>query len=147
MSAYTSHAGPAELPELEYHLLRALCAAAGPRSIEELADTIGRTPDGIRATVHQLTGNGYAQEYFAWILSRTGKAALADQTLRRPLTEPQRAVLRALDAADGARTVEELALMIVHGGDVAETIRSLSTTFYVRQAPAFELTGRAHRAL
>ncbi|WP_280334958.1 hypothetical protein [Nocardia wallacei] len=147
MSAYTSHAGPPELPELEYQLLRALCAAAGPRSIEELADTIGRAPGGIRATVHRLTGDGYAQEHSAWILSRTGRAALTDRAVRRPLTEPQQAVLRALDATDGARTAEELASMLSHVSDVSETIRSLSTAIYVRPVPAFAPTGRAHRAL
>ncbi|MFJ1460958.1 hypothetical protein [Nocardia sp. N2S4-5] len=147
MSVYTSQAGIPELPELEYRLLRALCAAAGPRSIEELAETIGRSAGGIRAVVHRLTDNGYAREQPAWILSRTGRAALGDQDIRRRSAEPQRSVLSALDTVDGARTVEELAAMIGSGSEITETIRSLSAAFHVRSVPAFEPTGRAHRAL
>ncbi|MBF6171062.1 hypothetical protein [Nocardia blacklockiae] len=147
MNAYVSQAGPPELPELEYRLIRALCAAPGARSIEELATTIGRTARGIETTVRRLADNGFAEQQPAWIISRNGRAVLAGQDVQARLTVPQQTVLDELDDVDGARTVDELASIVRAGSEVAAAIRRLSTRHYVRCVPAYLATDRAHHML
>ncbi|MBB5916832.1 hypothetical protein BJY24_005744 [Nocardia transvalensis] len=141
-----SQSSPPELPALEYDLLRALDSAAGARGVAELEAMIARRPGSIEATVRRLASNGFARQRRAWLLSRTGRAALADPASWERFTVPQQRVLGALDEADGARTVEELASTI--GDDqVVAAIGWLAAHRYVRPVPAFEATDRIHHLL
>ncbi|WP_216899045.1 hypothetical protein [Nocardia alni] len=124
-----------EFTDFQIDVLEALADSAGARTPDELARQLGYSAGAIADTLEQFRRERWTERLSAWQLASGAEYALRSHLT---LTGYQVDIMRDLQNASGARTVDELAL---DSGDdqelITETIDWLARNGYVQPVSAY----------